>query len=844
MTDKQTKEQAYKAGIKVEILEFFQLNEETPWSLNQIHKAFSIRDRNTKDLFGVLVEELRKDKKLIRTIDGHYMLDNTTEFVEGRIDHVNVRFAFVIVEGREGDVLINARDMNGAIDGDIVKVLVSSKKRKATERAEGEVLEIIKRGRNEIVGSIQILPNYAFVVPNAKKIYGDIFIHRTDLQDAQNGDKVIVRITKFAEEERKMEGFVSQVLGKAGENNTEMHAILAEFGLPIHFPEQIEDEADEISTKISSAEIKKRRDFRKIATFTIDPVDAKDFDDALSFEYLENGNYEVGIHIADVTHYVMPESLLEQEAFHRATSVYLVDRVVPMLPEKLSNGLCSLRPNEDKLTFSAVFEITPEAKIVKEWFGRTIIHSDKRFSYEEAQLSINNVKLGNELLSINSKKTLSESIHVLGDNMALVENIEELKINDSDSQIVTEESKKRGRKKKVEVLDESNIEIQTQTSNIEIQTSSTQLPYETELTILNNLAHKLRNERFAKGAVNFETVEVKFDLDENGKPLGVYQKIRVDSHKLIEEFMLLANKKVAEFVFNLRQKEPRNTMVYRIHEAPDPERLKTFSTFAKRFGYNVDTEASKISNSLNELMHDVEGKPEQNILENLAIRTMSKARYSTDPIGHFGLAFPFYSHFTSPIRRYPDMMAHRMLQHYLDGGEPLGRAAWEQRCKHSSEQEKVAAEAERASIKYKQVEFMSLMDGEKVWDGIISGVTEFGIFVEITETASEGLVRMVDLKDDFYDFDRENYRIVGQRNGRVFTFGDKLQVKVKECNLSRRSMDLTLVGNGSDRIRKDKRSFERDGGSRRNPKDLRKDSRGRKGGVKGSGGDTGRKKRR
>ena len=304
--------------------------------------------------------------------------------------------------------------------------------------------------------------------------------------------------------------------------------------------------------------------------------------------------------------------------------------------------------------------------------------------------------------------------------------------------------------------------------------------------------------------------------------------------------MLLANKKVAEFVFNRRQKEPRNTMVYRIHEAPDPERLKTFSTFAKRFGYNVDTETSKISNSLNELMHDVEGKPEQNILENLAIRTMSKARYSTDPIGHFGLAFPFYSHFTSPIRRYPDMMAHRMLQHYLDGGEPLERDAWEQRCKHSSEQEKMAAEAERASIKYKQVEFMSLMDGEKVWDGIISGVTEFGIFVEITETASEGLVRMADLKDDFYDFDRENYRIVGQRNGKVFTFGDKLQVKVKECNLSRRSMDLTLVGNGSDRIRKDKRSFERGGDSRRNPKDLRKDSRG---GAK-RGGDTGRKKRR
>jgi ribonuclease R len=827
MTDKKNKEQIYKERVKAEILEFFQLNEDKPWSLNQIHKAFAIRDRNTKDLFGVLVEELRKDKKLIRTTDGHYMLDTTTEFVEGRIDHVNVRFAFVIVEGREGDILINARDLNGAIDGDIVKVLVWAKKKKGSDRAEGEVVEIISRGRAELVGSIEILPNYAFVVPNSKKIFGDIFIHRSELKDAQHGDKVIVKITKWAEGERKMEGFITEVLGKAGENNTEMHAILAEFGLPIHFPEQIEKEADKIDIHISKEEIQKRRDFRKITTFTIDPVDAKDFDDALSFEFLENGNYEVGIHIADVTHYVTPESLLEQEAFQRATSVYLVDRVVPMLPEKLSNGLCSLRPNEDKLTFSAVFEITPEAKIVKEWFGRTIIHSDKRFSYEEAQESINSLLETNDQSL--EKNTVVGDVHILGDNVDLVDNIEELKVNDSDNQIVTEEPKKKGRKKKVEVLEET-IE---QTPKAE-----SQKPYETELNILNNLAHKLRDERFAKGAVNFETVEVKFNLDENGKPLGVYQKIRVDSHKLIEEFMLLANKKVAEYVFNLRQKEPRNTMVYRIHEAPDPEKLKNFSTFAKRFGYNVDTETSKISNSLNTLMHDVEGKPEQNILENLAIRTMSKARYSTSPIGHFGLAFPFYSHFTSPIRRYPDMMAHRMLQHYLDAGEVLEPAPWEQRCKHSSEQEKMAAEAERASIKYKQVEYMSMMDSDRVWDGIISGVAEFGIFVEITETASEGMIRMVDLKDDFYDFDRENYRIVGQRNGKVFTFGDKLQVRVKECNLSRRSMDLTLVG-VSDKIRKEKRGFEKNRDSRRNPRDARKDS---KGGAK-RGGDTGRKRR-
>ena len=758
MTNKKpTKEQIYKDKFKTEILEFFQLNEETAWSLNQVHKAFAIHDRKTKDLFGDLIIELQKDKKLIRMSEGHYMIDTSTEFLEGRMDHVNVRFGFVVVEGREGDILINARDMNGAIDGDTVKVLISTKKRKPTEKTEGEVIEIVKRGRSEIVGTIEIMPNYAFVVASSKKIYGDIFVSKNDLKNAQHGDKVIVKITKYAEEERKMEGIVAEVLGKSGENNTEMHAILAEFGLPISFPTNIEKEADNIPTKISSSEIKKRRDFRKTTTFTIDPADAKDFDDALSFEFLENGNYEIGVHIADVTHYVTPESALEQEAFLRATSVYLVDRVVPMLPEKLSNGLCSLRPNEDKLTFSAVFEVTPQAKVVKEWFGRTVIHSDKRFSYEEAQ----------------------EELLVIGDSLLVTGNQ-----NDGDN------------------IDES------QTTN----------NYSKELNTLNQLAHKLRDERFAKGAVNFETVEVKFQLDENGKPLGVYQKVRVDSHKLIEEFMLLANKKVAEYVFNLKKSEPRNTMVYRTHDAPDPEKLKNFSTFAKRFGYNVDTEVARISTSFNALMHDVEGKPEQNILENLAVRTMSKAKYSTDPIGHFGLAFPFYSHFTSPIRRYPDMMAHRMLQHYLDGGSPLERGPWELRCKHSSEREKMAAEAERASIKYKQVEYMSTMDEDKVWDGIISGVAEFGIFIEITETASEGMIRMVDLKDDFYEYDRENYRIVGQRNGKVYTFGDKLQVKVKECNLARRSMDLLLVGANGKVHRGGERTLRRDD-SKRSSKD-------------------------
>ena len=782
MIDKKpTKEQLYKDKIKAEILEFFQLNEETAWSLNQVHKAFAVRDRKTKDLFGDLMIELHKDKKLIRMSEGHYMIDASTEFLEGRMDHVNVRFGFVVVEGREGDILINARDMNGAIDGDIVKVLVATKKKKSTDKTEGEVIEIVRRGRTEIVGTIEIMPNYAFVVASSKKIYGDIFVSKNDLKNAQHGDKVIVKITKYAEDERKMEGVVTEVLGKSGENNTEMHAILAEFGLPISFPINIEKEADNIPTKISTSEIKKRRDFRKMTTFTIDPVDAKDFDDALSFEFLENGNYEIGVHIADVTHYVTPESALEQEAFLRATSVYLVDRVVPMLPEKLSNGLCSLRPNEDKLTFSAVFEVTPQAKVVKEWFGRTVIHSDKRFSYEEAQEEL--LVIGNQLMVTGMSD--GESPPVNGEPLI--------------------------------------------TNN-----------FNKELNILNQLAHKLRDERFAKGAVNFETVEVKFQLDEDGKPLGVYQKVRVDAHKLIEEFMLLANKKVAEYVFNLKKSEPRNTMVYRSHDAPDPEKLKNFSTFAKRFGYSVDTEIARISQSFNALMHDVEGKPEQNILENLAVRTMSKAKYSTDPIGHFGLAFPFYSHFTSPIRRYPDMMAHRMLQHYLDGGKPLERAPWELRCKHSSEREKMAAEAERASIKYKQVEYMSMMDDDKIWDGIISGVAEFGIFVEITETASEGMIRMMDLKDDFYEYDRENYRIVGQRNGKVYTFGDKLQVKVKECNLARRSMDLLLVG-ANGRIQRGGERTSRKDDSRRKSKDSNRGNQ--RGGSKNPrSGD--RKKRR
>ena len=540
-------------------------------------------------------------------------------------------------------------------------------------------------------------------------MFHDIYVHVNDLAGAKHNDKVIVKVTQWPERDKKPEGVVTRVLGKAGEHNAEIHSIIAEFGLPLEFPEAIEAEAETISDKITAREIKKRKDFRDITTFTIDPFDAKDFDDALSLRPLPNGNTEVGIHIADVTHYVAMKTALEEEAVDRATSVYLVDRTIPMLPERLSNGLCSLRPNEEKLTFSAVFELDGEGEIKSEWFGRTIIYSDRRFTYEEAQ--------------------------------------ERLETQEGD--------------------------------------------FHEEILQLDTLAKKLKQDRFKKGAVNFESVEVKFKLDEDGKPLGIIPKERKDAHKLIEEFMLLANKRVAEFIFKQATQANPVTFVYRTHDDPDPEKLDTLATFAKRFGHQLDFEKKGISHNLNHLVDRVEGKPEQNVLQQLAIRTMAKARYSTNEKGHFGLSFAHYTHFTSPIRRYPDMMVHRLLQHYLDGGKSVDRDEYEQLCLHASEREKRAADAERASIKYKQVEFMSMVE-DKVFDGIVSGVTEWGIYVEITETKCEGMVRISDLGDDYYEFDEQNYRVIGRRNKRMITLGDGVKVSVKATDIDRRTIDLTL----------------------------------------------------
>ena len=682
-------------------------------SFQQIIKKLGLKKKDDIKRAGFAIDDLEEEGGVQRLGNGNYKIGEGKvqvkgELLTGIVDHVSSRFAYVKLGEDRKDVYIKGKDLGSAVDGDTVTIAVLTTKH--GEHDEGKVIEVVKRNRTRFVGKIEVSKGYAFVVPDYRKVHQDFFVYPENVNKAKSGDKVIIEVVAWADGDKSPEAKVIQILGRAGENEAEIHSIMAEFDLPFKFTEAIEHESEKIADDISNAEIKKRRDFRDITTFTIDPEDAKDFDDALSIKTLENGNYEIGVHIADVTHYVDPKSQLEQEAFDRATSVYLVDRTIPMLPERLSNGLCSLRAHEDKLTFSAVFEMNDKGKIISEWFGRTVIHSDRRFTYEQAQ----------------------------------------------------------------EVLE------------------TKQGDFSVELNTLNDLALKLRKDRFRKGAVNFETTEVKFKLDDKGKPLAVIPKIRKDAHKLIEEFMLLANKQVATFIYSMKKGEEKNTFVYRTHDLPDPEKVKTFALFAKQFGHSINIDDSTISRSLNNLMDEVEGKPEQGILQQLAVRSMAKAKYTTEAKGHFGLAFEHYTHFTSPIRRYPDMMVHRLLQHYLDGGNSVNKKDFEEKCLHSSEREKRAADAERASIKYKQVEFMANAEA-KPYDGLITGVTEWGIYVEIIETKCEGMIRMVDMDDDFYDFDEKNYRIVGRKNKKVFTLGDKLQVRVKKTDIDKRLIDLVFA---------------------------------------------------
>lgn len=690
------------------------------------------------------------------TTDSRRRHDSHADTIVGTVALATDKFAFVISEESESDVRVFTDRLKFAMHGDTVRLRLRGSR---DGRPVGDVVEVIKRVRPEVVGRLQVRGGIGFVKPDNRKMYFDVFVPFESLHGAADGEKVLVRVTEFPEDaSRSPMGEVVRSFGQAGGNEAEINAIMAEFGLPFEFPAEVEEESESISEVIPAAEIERRRDFRHITTFTIDPADAKDFDDALSIQKLENGHWEIGVHIADVTHYVRPGTALEEEAKHRATSVYLVDRVIPMLPERLSNGLCSLRPNEDKLTFSAVFELDENGKLYESWFGKTIIHSDRRFAYEEAQ-----------------------------------ERIEGL---DSD--------------------------------------------YTTEIQLMNSIAKKLCATRFKQGAISFETQEVKFKLDENGKPLGVYVKERKDAHKMIEEFMLLANRKVAEFVFKLKARKPRFTMVYRVHEAPDPDRLQTFALFAKKFGHNLDlANPKKISTELNDLSMEVMGRPEQNVLQTLAVRTMSKAIYTTEPLGHFGLAFEHYSHFTSPIRRYPDMMAHRLLEHYLEGGKNVDVEPVEEECKHSSEREKVAASAERASIKYKQVEFMSEVIGE-TFTGVVSGLTERGMYVEIEENKCEGMVRLSEIPGDHFELDRDNYRIVGQRSKRIIQFGDELQVIVKSANLLDRTIDFELVDNRPDAVKQRELQERRENSKPRGYRPERSSGGGRPGG----GGDNKGKRRR
>lgn len=697
-------------SIEPLIVNFLSQNAGRGYQIKQILKSIGIRDVKAKSIVTETIFKLEDSGVIKKLRNGAFTIEGDLTPLTGIVDSVNARFAYVTLDGAEDkkDVWISVNDLNGALDDDKVKVIIKPGKRGKNQ--EGKVVEILERNREDFVGRLEMSTRYGFVIPDFKKMFHDIYVRYDDLKGAKHNDKVIVKITEWPGRDKKPEGIITRVLGKAGEHNAEIHSIIAEFGLPLEFPEGIEAEAETISDKITAKEIAKRKDFRKVPTFTIDPADAKDFDDALSIKKLPNGNTEIGVHIADVTHYVQLKTALEKEAVERATSVYLVDRTIPMLPERLSNGLCSLRPEEEKLTFSAVFELDEDGEIQKEWFGKTIIYSDRRFSYEDAQERLENQS---------------------GD-------------------------------------------------------------YFEEITALDVLAKKIRKQRFKNGAVNFESVEVKFKLDEKGIPLGVVPKERKDAHMLIEEFMLMANKRVAEFIYNKYKQANPLTFVYRSHDNPDPERLDTFSNFAKRFGYKMDFDKGGVSKSLNSLIENIEGKPEQNVLQQLAIRTMAKAKYTTDPKGHFGLAFPHYTHFTSPIRRYPDMMVHRLLQQYLDGGKSANKEEYEELCLHSSSREKRAADAERASIKYKQVQFMSLIE-KKAFAGIVSGVTEWGIFVEITETKCEGMVRIADLDDDFYEYDEQNYRVIGKRNKRMISLGDEVFVNVKSTDIDRRTIDLILT---------------------------------------------------
>jgi ribonuclease R len=707
--------------FSTKIIKILSQNANKGFNYKQIAALLEVDDTKSRNEIIKDLKILASEKKIIESEPGKYLVKAISQdYYEGTIDMTSRKTAYFICEEFTEDVFIPTNNLNHALDKDKVKVYVYN--RRKGKRAEGEVIEVTERAKTEFVGVIDIQKNFAFVSTANAKMYTDIFIPLAKIGDAQQGDVVIARIEDWPKKADSPFGSIIKVLGKPGEHDTEIHAILAEYGLPYDFPIEVEVYAQKIDTSIHESEIANRRDMRDTLTYTIDPKDAKDFDDALSFKKLDNGNYEIGIHIADVSHYLQEGTILDDEAYNRGTSVYLVDRVVPMLPEVLSNFACSLRPNEEKYTFSAVFEINPKAEVINQWFGRTVIYSDQRFAYEEAQHII---------------ETKSNTIPV------------EISITGSEY-IVKDE------------LVEATLK-------------------------LDELAKILRRKRMNDGAISFDKVEVKFNLDENAEPVGVYFKVSKDANHLIEEFMLLANRKVAEYIG-----KQKKTFVYRIHDEPNEDKLYAMQNLISKFGYKIDFRDGEVSKSLNKLMQDVNGKKEQNLIDTLAIRTMSKAKYSTKNIGHYGLAFDYYSHFTSPIRRYPDVMVHRLLQYYLDGGKSVSEDVYEEKCTHSSNMEGLATSAERDSIKYMQVKYMQDHKDQEFL-GVISGVTEFGIYVEIIENKCEGMVRIREIKDDYYTFDEKQYALVGQISKGLLQLGDEIYVKVKNADLVKKQLDFHFL---------------------------------------------------
>ncbi len=695
------------------------------FNYRQIASRLKINDTEGRNLLIKRLAQLKQKNRIKEEGRGKYKALHTRTIHKGVIDLLPKGYAYVILEDQEKDAIVPFNKLNKAFHGDEVEVYVYPKRN--STKQEAEVIKILKRRKDTFVGIVELHNRFAFVRPTNVRMYTDFFVPKEETKGAKNGEKVLVKLTNWPEDAASPFGKIIDILGIPGEHHTEIHAILAEYGLPYEFPFEVEEFANRIDTGIKQEEILKRRDFREVLTFTIDPADAKDFDDALSFRKLQNGNYEIGIHIADVSHYVLPNTVLEEEAYERATSVYLVDRVVPMLPEILSNQACSLRPHEEKYTFSAVFEIDKQAGVHNKWFGRTVINSNERFAYQEAQ-------------------------HIIETGEA-------------------------------DIPDEISIRDSSYSVSGEIVEA---------ICTLNDLAGIMRERRMSSGAITFDKVEVKFHLNGENSPTGVYFKEAKEANKLIEEFMLLANREVARFI---GRSKPVKTFVYRVHDEPDEEKLFALNGIVTRFGHSLDLRNRKsITESLNKLLEDVRGQKEQNLVDTLAIRSMSKAIYTTENIGHYGLAFKYYTHFTSPIRRYPDIMVHRLLQHYLDKGKSPKPEAYEEKCKHASDMENLAANAERDSVKYMQIKYME-KHKDVEFRGVISGVTEWGIYVEIIENKCEGMVRIRDLKDDYYTFDESIYALVGERTKNIYQLGDEVMVKVKQTDLVRRHLDFTLITN-------------------------------------------------